>query len=57
MPDTKTEETSLALLNAQMDQLARQVGKLEPDDPKRAELVKEIFRLTELAAEKKSGEG
>jgi hypothetical protein len=39
-----------------MDQLARQVGKLEPDDPKRAELVKEIFRLTELAAEKKSGE-
>jgi hypothetical protein len=40
-----------------MDQLARQVGKLEPDDPKRAELVKEIFRLTELAAEKKSGEG
>jgi hypothetical protein len=28
-------------------------GKLEPGDPKRAELIKEIFRLTELAAEMK----
>jgi hypothetical protein len=53
MSDTKTEETSLALLDAQIDQLARQVGKLEPGDPKRAELIKEIFRLTELAAEMK----
>jgi hypothetical protein len=41
----------LALLNAQMDSLAREIGALDPDDPKRADLVKEIFRLTELSAE------
>jgi len=34
-----------------MDSLAREVGALNPDDPKRADLVKEIFRLTELSAE------
>jgi hypothetical protein len=34
-----------------MDSLAREVGVLDPDDPKRATLVKEIFRLSELAAE------
>ena len=52
MPDdTKPNETSLALLNAKMDSLAREVGALDRDDPKRADLVKEIFRLSELAAE------
>jgi hypothetical protein len=30
---------------------AREIGALNPDDPKRAALVKEIFRLTELSAE------
>jgi hypothetical protein len=49
--DTKPNAASLALLNAQMDSLAREVGALDHDDPKRADLVKEIFRLTELAAE------
>ena len=49
--DTKPNAASLALLNAQMDSLAREVGALDPDDPKRADLVKEIFHLTELAAE------
>jgi hypothetical protein len=49
--DTKPNAASLALLNAQMDSLAREVGTLDHDDPKRADLVKEIFRLTELAAE------
>ena len=49
--DTKPNAASLALLNAQMDSLAREVGALDRDDPKRADLVKEIFRLTELAAE------
>jgi len=49
--DTKPNAASLALLNAQMDSLAREVGALDPDDPKRADLVKEIFRLTELSAE------
>ena len=49
--DTKPNAAGLALLNAQMDSLAREVGTLDHDDPKRADLVKEIFRLTELAAE------
>ena len=44
--DTKPNETSLALLNAKMDSLAREVGALDRDDPKRADLVKEIFHLT-----------
>jgi len=48
---TNPNAASLALLNAQMDSLAREVGALNPDDPKRADLVKEIFRLTELSAE------
>ena len=52
--DTKPNAASLALLNAQMDSLAREVGTLDPDDPKRAGLVKEILRLTELAAEMRS---
>ena len=49
--DTKPNTAGLALLNAQMDSLAREVGALDPNDPKRADLVKEIFRLSELAAE------
>jgi hypothetical protein len=49
--DTKPNEAGLALLNAQMDSLAREVGVLDREDPKRADLVKEIFRLAELSAE------
>ena len=33
--DTKPNAAGLALLNAQMDSLAREVGALNPDDPKR----------------------
>jgi hypothetical protein len=51
MADDTKPNAGLALLNAQMDSLAREVGALNPDDPKRAVLVKEIFRLTELSAE------
>ena len=49
--DTKPNAAGLALLNAQMDSLAREVGALGRDDPKRADLVKEIFRLAELVGE------
>ena len=49
--DTKPNAAGLALLNAQMDSLAREVGALDPGDPKRADLVKEIFRLAELVGE------
>jgi hypothetical protein len=49
--DTKPNTAGLALLNARMDSLAREVGALDLDDPKHVNLVKEIFRLSELAAE------
>ena len=49
--DTKHNAAGLALLNAQIDSLAREVGTLDHNDPKRADLVKEIFRLTELSAD------
>jgi hypothetical protein len=49
--DTKPNAAGLALLDAQIDSLAREVGTLDHNDPKCADLVKEIFRLTELAAE------
>ena len=49
--DTKPNAAGLALLDAQIDSLAREVGTLDHNDSKCADLVKEIFRLTELAAE------
>ena len=48
--DTKPNRRP-CIANAQMDSLAREIGTLNPDDPKRADLVKEIFRLAELSAE------
>ena len=55
--DTKPNETSLALLNAKMDSLAREVGALDRDDPKRADLVKEIFSLERIGGgDEKRGE-
>ena len=49
--DTKPNAAGLALLNAQMDSLVREVGALNPDDLKRAAQVNEIFRLAELVGE------
>ena len=43
MADDTKPNAGLALLNAQMDSRAREIGALNPDDPKRADLVKEIF--------------
>ena len=53
MPHTKTQETSLALLNERMDQLARKIGILDHDDPRRAKIFKEMLRLNDLAREMK----
>jgi hypothetical protein len=39
----KPNEAGLALLNAQMNSLAREIGALDPDDTKRADLVKRFF--------------
>ena len=49
MVKNKSEATGWAQLNTQIYSLAREVGELDPDDPKRAELINEIYRLTELA--------
>ena len=38
------------LLNQQMDSLAREIVGLKPDDPRRAEIVKELSRLSLLGA-------
>lgn len=53
MPQTKTQETSLALLNERMDELARKIGILDHDDPRRAKIFKEMLRLNDLAREMK----
>jgi hypothetical protein len=53
MPHTKPQETSLALLNERMDQLARKIGILDHDDPRRAKIFKEMLRLNDLAREMK----
>ena len=49
--DTKPNAASLALLNAQMDSLAREVGALNPDDPEARRSRQRDLSLTELAAE------
>ena len=53
MPHTKTQETSLELLNERMDELARKIGILDHDDPRRAKIFKEMLRLNDLAREMK----
>ena len=39
--NTKPNAASLALLNAQMDSLARKIGALDANDPKHADLTDE----------------
>ena len=46
MSDSKTAPVSLELLTEIMNELARQIGFLDPDDPKRAPLVKGLSDLT-----------
>jgi len=40
MSDSKTAPASLELLTEIMNELAREIGFMDPDDPKRAPLVK-----------------
>ena len=48
MSDNKTTPSDLDLLIARMDDLAREIGEMEPDDPVRAVRLKELYTLTEL---------
>ena len=47
MSDIKSAP-AMDLLSTSMDHIARQIGEMNPDDPKRAERVKELFNLKEL---------
>jgi tRNA A37 N6-isopentenylltransferase MiaA len=49
MSDSKTTPSDLDLLIASMDDLAREIGEMEPDDPVRAVRLKELYALTELS--------
>ena len=49
MSDDKTTSGDLDLLIASMNDLARKIGEMEPDDPVRAVRLKELYTLTELS--------
>lgn len=49
MSDNKTTPSDLDLLFARMDDLAREIGEMEPDDPVRAVRLQELYTLTELS--------
>ena len=46
-----TEPLTVEQINQQMDQLAREIGALDPDNSHRRDLVAEMSRLTMLRAE------
>ena len=54
MSDNKTAPSDLNLLIARMNDLARQIGEMEPDDPLRAVRLQELYTLTELSKSPKS---
>ena len=48
MFDKKTLSSDLDVLIARMNDLAGEIGEMEPDDPLRAVRLKELYRLREL---------
>ena len=48
MSDNKTTPSDRDLLIARMNDLARKIGEMEPDDPVRVVRLKELYTLTEL---------
>jgi hypothetical protein len=46
-----TEPLTIEQINQRMDQLAREIGALDPDDLRRRDLIDEISRLTILRRE------
>ena len=49
MSDNKTTSSDLDLLIASINDLARKIGEMEPDDPVRAVRLKELYTLRELS--------
>src|SRR5438105_2576729 len=48
MSDHKLALTGLELLNKNMDELARDIGRMELDDPRRSQFIKELCGLEHL---------
>jgi hypothetical protein len=49
MSDKSTTPSDLDLLIASMNDLAREIGEMEPEDPLRAVRLKELYTLRELS--------
>jgi len=54
MPDNKLSAPSGEILNQRMNQLARQISAMDPDDPRRVELIDEISAFSLISAEMKA---
>ena len=48
MSDSRSVPVNPELITNTMNELARQIGIMEPDDPKRASYLKELSALTQL---------
>jgi len=54
MSDNKGASATFALLNENTDALAREIGKVDLDDPVRAKRVKELHALSGTSASLKT---
>ena len=52
--DNKFAPTTFDVLFKSMNDIAREIGEMDPDDPVRAERLKELFALKELSRSLKS---
>src|SRR6266567_9202144 len=49
MSDHKLAPTGLELLNKNMDELARAIGEMDLDDPRRAGFIKDLYGLKQVS--------
>jgi len=49
MSDNKAALDTFEMLNKSMDEIAREIGGLDPDDPVRADRLKELCALSQLS--------
>jgi DNA repair ATPase RecN len=48
MSDTKSEALTVEVITRCIDELAQEVGAMEPDNPRWATVLEELFQLTQL---------
>ena len=48
MSDKRTVPDTFEMLNKSMDEIAREIGGMNPDDPVRAECLQELCALSQL---------